>query len=224
MKIKHGRKTGLGLCAMASGFLVMGLVSSSGWAGTIAGTEHDFSASNTDGQLCINCHTPHNADTTVTAAPLWNHDITTATFTLYTSNSLDAVAGQPDGTSKLCLSCHDGTVAVDSFGGTTGTNFMTGNALLGTDLSDDHPISFTYDSALANVDGGLYDPGATNVTIGDPADRTKTGTITAVLLSGGKMECSSCHDVHNSFVPAGEPSLLKVTKTGSAICLTCHDK
>ncbi|MCF6180780.1 cytochrome c3 family protein [Lutibacter sp.] len=184
----------------------------------IAGSDHDFSTEswNSTGEICIVCHTPHNAVTGLTA-PLWNHEVTTTTFTLYTSTvspSFDATASQPDGTSKLCLSCHDGTVAMDNFGGQTGgTDFMSGSDKLGTDLSNDHPISFTYDAALATTDGGLFDPTTTNSGVGS--------TITADLLLANKLQCSSCHDVHNG---SGVAKLLVKSNAGSALCLTCHNK
>lgn len=197
-------------------------------AGTIVGSPHDFSANGwSGGRICVACHTPHNGDLTVAAAPLWNHDVTTATFTMYARDSIDGTIGTgPDGVSQLCLSCHDGTVAIDSFGGASGTTFMGGNALLGTDLSNDHPISVTYNGTTAATDGGLHDPTTTNVTIGAGGDHTRTGLIDVVMLSNGTVQCSSCHDVHNTFtVPGavGEP-LLKVSKGASALCLTCHDK
>ncbi len=179
----------------------------------ISGSAHDFSGQAwSGGRICIVCHTPHHADTTVADSPLWNHDVTTSTFDLYSGNgTLDATVGQPDGVSKLCLSCHDGTVAVDSFGGTTGTTLITGNSNLGTDLSNDHPISFTYDAALATADGELVTP-------------QSTSTVDGVLpLFNGKLECASCHDVHNT-ASAGNPSLLLDTTAGSALCLRCHDK
>ena len=44
------------------------------------------------------------------------------------------------------------------------------------------------------------------------------------MLYGGKLECSSCHDVHNTFTADGGAMLVKVTQAGSAICLACHDK
>jgi hypothetical protein len=50
--------------------------------------------------------------------------VTQGTFTPFTSATLDAIVGDPDGVSKLCLSCHDGVTAVDSFAGTTGTIFV----------------------------------------------------------------------------------------------------
>lgn len=209
-------------------WIACGLVGSQAYAGTITGSVHDFSTSGwSGGRICVACHTPHNSSTTVTDAPLWNHTLTTSTFTMYSRSSLDGtITGQPDGVSRLCLSCHDGTVAIDSFGGATGSTFMTGAANLGTDLSNDHPISITYNATTAASDGGLHDPITTNVTIGSGGDKTRTGSIDTVMLSAGTVQCSSCHDVHNTFtVPGavGEP-LLKVSKASSTLCLTCHDK
>lgn len=181
----------------------------------ITGSDHDFSGSGwSGGQICLPCHTPHNADITVADAPLWNHDVTTATFTVYTSATLDAAVGQPDGTSKLCLSCHDGTVAIDSFGGNTGSNMIGGGGdNLGTNLSDDHPISFIYDTALAGTDGSLHDPSTATSSLGS--------TIDADLLFAGSMECASCHDVHNG--PGTTGALLRITDSSSTLCLTCHN-
>ena len=211
--------------------IVLSLAGTPAMAGTITGSPHDFSSSGwSGGQICVACHTPHNSDTSVASAPLWHHAVTTATFTMYSRDSLDGtITGQPDGVSRLCLSCHDGTVAVDSFGGATGGVYMGSlnpNAVLGTDLSNDHPISITFNSTTAATDGALHDPVTTNVTIGSGGDKTRTGTISTVMLSNGTVQCSSCHDVHNSFtVPGtdGQP-LLKVSKAGSALCLTCHNK
>ena len=140
-------------------FFALGTQSATAAIGTIVASKHDFSASGpnatykgTGTQVCVYCHAPH-ASTALT--PLWNHASTAATFTLYTSSTLNATTAQPGGVSKLCLSCHDGTVAVDSFGGATGTKLVTGSPLLGTDLSNDHPIGFTYDAALVTADPGL---------------------------------------------------------------------
>ncbi|HPD13366.1 MAG TPA: cytochrome c3 family protein [Planctomycetota bacterium] len=183
----------------------------------IVGSEHDFSSKGwSGGKICEVCHTPHNADTTVTAAPLWNHQTTTATYILYSSSTLDATPTQPDHYgSKLCLSCHDGTVALDSFGGATGSTFITGNAHIGTDLRGTHPIGIVYDSALAAADKGLFDPSSKTTALG--------GSITRDLLfNTGNLECASCHDVHNSQNTGG--NLLRITSDGSALCLTCHNK
>jgi predicted CXXCH cytochrome family protein len=204
------------LAPLALGALFL-LATASGASGqTIVGSAHDFSTKgwNTTGEICVVCHTPHNADVSVTDAPLWNHQITAATFTVYSSSTLDATVGQPDASSKLCLSCHDGTVALDNFGGTTtGTNFIGGGALVGTDLSNDHPISFLYDAALATTDGTLYDPTTTSSGLG--------GTIDQDMLIGSKLQCASCHDVHNG---SGVQPLLRKSNANSALCLTCHQK
>ncbi len=182
----------------------------------ITGSDHDFSSSGwSGGEICIVCHTPHHADNTVSDAPLWNHEVTTATFTPYSSSTLNATVGQPDGVSKLCLSCHDGTVAIDNFGGTTnGSNMINGNELIGTDLSDDHPVSFTYDATLASADGGVYDPTTANSGLGS--------TIDSDMLTDNKLQCSSCHDVHNG--PGAADKLLVMSNANSALCLTCHNK
>ena len=189
--------------------------------GQITGSAHDFRSetwhSGAGAEICIVCHTPHNSDITIPEAPLWNHDNTGATFQPYSGTTLNAAVGQPTGESLLCLSCHDGSVALDSYGGSSGTNFLvlTDDAFVGIDLRDDHPISFTYDDALATSDGGLHAPTAT------ASGLAGGGTITTDLLYSGVMQCSSCHDVHRT---VGIPSLLRIDNAGSALCLTCHDK
>ena len=193
------------------------LIGQLGFGQTILNSSHDFSGEtwNTTGEVCIVCHTPHNANTSVATAPLWNHEVTAVTnYSLYSSSTLDATMAQPDASSKLCLSCHDGTVALENFGQTSnGTHFITGTTLIGTNLGDDHPVSFTYDAALATADGGLFDPTTTPSGLG--------GTINADMLFDGKMQCASCHDVHNS---GGQDNLLLKSNLVSAFYLTCHNK
>jgi predicted CXXCH cytochrome family protein len=201
---------GLALTGMASG------------AGTIVGSAHDFSgqAWSTGAQICVACHAPHNT-AVIADAPLWNHTSSAATYTVYASSTMTATVGQPGATSKLCLSCHDGTIAVNSFGGTTGTTLLTGTKNMGTALTNDHPIGFTYDAALVAADGAL-NAITSAVTIGS-GTKTKVGTIASNLLYAGKMECASCHDVHNTFT-ATTGKLAKVSMASSALCTTCHAK
>jgi predicted CXXCH cytochrome family protein len=181
------------------------------WA-DLNGSAHDFSSKAwSGGQICTICHTPHNSQTAV--VPLWNHGATTASFTLYSSPTFKASTTQPTGASRACLSCHDGTVALDTFGGKTGTTLLAGRTLLGNDLSNDHPISFIYDSALAVSVAGLRDPSAAPSGLG--------GTIRDNLLFNDRLECASCHDVHNSH---NQANLLVKNNSGSALCLTCHVK
>jgi len=180
---------------------------------SIVGSKHDLSdRAWSGGKICIVCHTPHNADPAV-KAPLWNHEVTTENFSIYNSTTIDATdLGQPSGISLACLSCHDGTVALDSFGGASGTEFITGDANLDIDISDDHPISFTYNNALATADGALYDPTTKASGLG--------GTIQEDMLFNDKLECASCHAVHD---PQYSPFLRK-DNNASSLCLTCHNK
>lgn len=199
---------------------IIALIANGASAGTIVGSKHDFSTTGwAGGQICVACHAPHN-NNNASGSLLWNHAQTSATFTLYGSPTLNATMAQPGGVSKLCLSCHDGTVALDSFGGNTGTSLITASARVGTDLGNDHPIGFTYDATLVTNDGGLK---AITSPANIGAGGAKTGTIESNLLVGGKMECSSCHDVHNTNT-AVTAALLKISNSGSALCLTCHSK
>lgn len=198
------------------------------WPG-VENSVHDFRTELAIDEVCVVCHTPHNAVDPVAAgldyAPLWAHESTIGVYTLYASATLDHTPGQPDGASKLCLSCHDGSIAIDNYGGTTtGTVYVddaafdglpgsaSGSALnFGTNLDNDHPVSFSYD-AVAAADPEVL-PSSTATPIG--------GTIASRLLVDGRVQCSSCHDVHDV---DGNPSLLVITNEGSALCLVCHDK
>lgn len=187
----------------------------------IQGTKHDFSASGDatgqgfgmSSEICNVCHAPHNP-AGAADGPLWNHAVTGESFTAYTSptGTLDATVGAPGGVSKLCLSCHDGVTALDSFGGAAGATPITGTANLTNDLSNDHPISFTYDANLATtLDGELATPASGTV-----------GTDNLPLFGGSndQMECASCHDAHGT----GNTKFLRVDNTSSALCLNCHSK
>lgn len=216
-----------GLLGVTSAFVLTLIMAGGALAqGQIAGSLHDFTgeawatpSTAISGDLCTVCHTPHS--TSGALAPLWNHDLSTQTFTMYTSNTLDATAvTAPDGESAVCLGCHDGQTALNAYGG-GGDNTVGGgaaattmsditlsnsNSIVGTNLQNDHPISIVYQSAIDNGD----------VTLNDT-------TITTVkeLLRSGKVQCASCHDPH------GRPGLSKfvrVDNTASALCTRCHNK
>jgi len=180
----------------------------------IQGSKHDFSETTwATNKICDPCHTPH--DSVTGGAPLWNHSNSTyaaTSYTMYnnTNGTQDsAVPSAVSSESMACLSCHDGTMNIDAFAGAAGSTkigaaYEVGN---GNTLAADHPISFSYTPALAVADGGLYNP---------------TGVAAvAALLVGDRVECGSCHDVHNG---TGLTNLLTVTMVDSALCLTCHDK
>ncbi len=195
-------------------------------------SHHDFSGASWNGNnYCEPCHTPHNANMNGANSPLWNHQLTNAVFETYTSPTLDGITGQPSGNTKLCLSCHDGTVAVDNHSGNTNGTKFTSFGNLTSNLKNDHPVSIIYDTALAMADGGLHDPSTTPSGLG--------GTIEDDLLENNKLECTSCHDVHISRNTQGcigchniHANGGMVTKTlslwksndKSALCLTCHKK
>ncbi|HNP48361.1 MAG TPA: hypothetical protein PKL85_05955, partial [Bacteroidia bacterium] len=108
-------------------------------------------------QLCQPCHTPHNSLPS-DVAPLWNHQLSSATYSIYESVKDGSSMGVNtiDGTSKLFLSCHDGTVALGSFGGQIGSQFITGGFNFTTDLKNDHPVSIDYSNALSGGYGELH--------------------------------------------------------------------
>jgi predicted CXXCH cytochrome family protein len=187
-------------------------------AQTIVGSKHDLTTlyGNVNGQVCIFCHTPHQAAGS-TSGPLWNHTASTAvTYTTYT-NVAGTTMGQPGAQSKACLSCHDGTVGVGSIinNGGRGAATLTGSPagfdaqgrmiapnvnLVGTDLSNDHPVAVTYPTSNAGY---------------------KSTTLhTTVKLYAGSVECASCHAVHD---PTNVP-FLRRNNTSSALCTECHSK
>jgi predicted CXXCH cytochrome family protein len=163
-------------------------------------------------EVCIFCHTPHNARRDIPY--LWNRNDTTVNYIPYQSSTLYASVGQPTGASKLCLSCHDGTIALGSliseeeeipFAG--GIRFMPeGPSKLGTDLSDDHPVSFIYDSALAITNTELVDPSLL--------------TPEVKLDKDGQLQCTSCHDPHDDT----NGKFLVKPNNYSDLCTTCHQK
>jgi predicted CXXCH cytochrome family protein len=185
-------------------------------ADTVLNSKHNLSVTSpgtikasSETEICIFCHTPHRA---TGEQPLWNHAASTATYTPYSSSTLKATVGQPTGASKLCLSCHDGTVAlglvnsratpIQLQGGVT--TMPSGPANLGTDLSQTHPVSFVYDAALATAAGNLKDPA--------------TLTDKVRLDHSGQLQCTACHDPHNDEFG----KFLVMDNTGSALCLACH--
>jgi predicted CXXCH cytochrome family protein len=210
-----------GLTAIA-GLFVVGSASAA-----ISGSKHDFTDDIGTGgftDLCAVCHTPHTADTEVSDAPLWDHELTSTDFTPYPSGAGTTMDSTPDGTmadlgiSRLCLSCHDGTVAVDSYGDNigSGTTFIQASAgpfagvgagMLDNDMSSEHPIGMAYADAGSTNGGMRPAPVGNTVLFGTGATAT--------------VECASCHDVHNE---TANTHLLLTTNAGSLICLECHVK
>lgn len=201
------------------------------WGASIIGSKHDLSLSNYYGvyagsseEVCVFCHTPHGANSSIDA-PLWNREITdTGVFTLY-----DGTNGIPNNTSLICLSCHDGVTGEDAMSAVAsfethnvinspGSGHATGSLTpsctachfsgniypdkewrIGPDLMDDHPVSVLYPGAQVDF---------------------KAIPTNDLKLYNGMVECSSCHDVHNP----ENGSFLRVSNVGSDLCKSCHIK
>lgn len=183
----------------------------------IATTAHNLSVSgggtikaSAEDRICIFCHITHNA---LPIAPLWNRNSSGAIYTLYNSSTIVAAPGQPTGSSILCLSCHDGTIALGDVAGgeaiqMTGgvTTMPSGTGLLGTNLADDHPVSFVFSQAVSATRGDLVNP---------------TALTGAVKLDGSsRVQCTTCHNPHSDTFS----KFLVMDNRGAALCETCHKK
>jgi predicted CXXCH cytochrome family protein len=183
---------------------------------SIINTKHNMSVSGpgtvkatSESEICLFCHTPHNSRP---VAPLWNRNDPGTTYIPYNSSTMQALPGQPDGSSILCLSCHDGTVALGNvLSRSTPISFTTGDMMpagvsnLSNNLSNDHPVSFLYNSSLATADRQLKSP--TNIT-------------PPVSLEMQKMQCTSCHDPHKNIYS----DFLVTTTQNSNLCNSCHQR
>lgn len=208
------------------------------YGASVVSSKHDLSTGLNLGstQPCVFCHTPHNASTTI-SAPLWNRSVGYVVFTPYTSTTMDTVpSNPPSGISLACLGCHDGVNASndkhdllndpntgvppdtssypncqrchpDVYGLPPSTAIHTP----GQDMSNDHPISIPY--PIPAQDPQFVTPPDAQKGWGGPSQND-------VKLYAGRVECSSCHNVHD---PAVSPFLRK-SNAASALCLTCHIK
>lgn len=185
--------------------------------GQIANSRHNFSSYGwSGGEICKPCHTPHNSNTEV--GFLWNHALSNATYTMHEGTG--TAEANIDSRSRMCMGCHDGTVALDSFGGMTGDNFIGPGGLIGTDLTDDHPIGS--DAVYPTATSTSYNPQ-------DASHRVGTGTRVLRLRSWTDstgteqwvVGCSTCHTVHNN---GNYPHMLRFSNESSQLCLTCHIK
>ena len=223
-------------------------------AGTIVGSYHDMTFINEKHQwrpepdflieidvinnyneICVYCHTPHNATVEV---PLWNRELAAVTYTPYSSGSMTTQPGQPSHYSLLCLSCHDGTLAIDAI-----ANYNPATAEL-LDYPDPHgsmnagPGYLTHTDCYSCHRGNTTFPDftpsflTTDLSNDHPISMTypesakyhiplDSGNFAnSIRLIDGKVECSTCHNVHD---PDIKP-FLRTSNAGSELCLTCHVK
>lgn len=112
-------------------------------------------------EICVFCHTPHGADSSA-AAPLWNRTLSTATYDTYASlgtSTLDGGDNQPGGVSLACLSCHDGTQAMNTVinspgGGTSGDVNLTKN---GAKIVADGAVDTCLETGGPTSCGGFFE-------------------------------------------------------------------
>ncbi len=233
---------------------VEGYATNTSWAGYYSET--------VETQICIFCHTPHGGDTT---GPLWNRAIPAGFdtgWTHYNSVTLSSGVGAANRAvspeSLLCLSCHDGTIAVGdlinqsalgtpSTSTTTVVNLSSFNPRVGNakDLSDDHPISFSYTDSVTAVGTGY----------GNLETIEHARDVQGLKFYGAtnRVECGTCHDPHVNYDPWYDPDqdpaicnaqravgdlaqvcdstadiryfpFLRIPNDASNLCLSCHNK
>lgn len=206
----------------------MVLMAASAYA-AILNSKHDLTqgTANTVGasapvnlSACQFCHTPHNANTSVTGAPLWNRTLfPTGSYSLYQSAiSTTSQVTQLGANSKTCLSCHDGQISIgDVLVGTDQTTFVLINnrvsaggilaaanpATIGVDLTNDHPV------------GMLVDPTGSPAGLDTIPNMESAGARFYGTFPNQRMECATCHDPHTATA-----KFLRMTP--STICTDCH--
>lgn len=213
---------------MKLGTLLLGATALATLCGTanaqIALSRHNFASTGwAGGEICKPCHIPHHGNPANGA--LWNHAMSSASYTLFEGGT--GTSADFDARTRLCMGCHDGTVALDSFGGTTGTNFIGPAGLIGTDLQDDHPLGSEAKYPTSGTSSSFHvatiNPARpTTATVGTSPN---TLSVRQWADSTGAtfyvVSCSSCHNVHNR---NNVPHMLNFSNGTSALCLACHIK
>jgi predicted CXXCH cytochrome family protein len=185
----------------------------------IRSTRHNLSISgpglitaSSESRICIFCHIPHQKGSAIRY--LWNRSDPGNAYIPYFSSTLQADVRQPTGASRMCLSCHDGTIALGAIASSPteipfkgGIRYIPQDSLsnLGTNLSDDHPISFIYDEMLSLQKRQLRLPSMLPPQV--------------KLDEDNQLQCTACHDPHHN--PYGQ--FLVMDNMGSQLCIACHD-
>jgi len=202
----------------------------------IVNSAHDFrtSLSGASFTLCNFCHVAHK--TAAVKYPsnigplLWNHTLSAVTsYGVYSSPGFNGLGTDVSDVgalnagaytiTNLCLGCHDGTVGINSwYEPVTSSSFsnipsspaiFVPNTATIKDLTNTHPINFTYNAALA-----------TAAHILTPASTTSVDGTGEVPLYAGKMQCGTCHDPHNGASGIFERNF--PTQASGSFCTYCH--
>ncbi|MFQ5564146.1 MAG: cytochrome c3 family protein [Parvularculaceae bacterium] len=205
-------------------------------------------------EICVYCHTPHGARTDIEAplwnkpagtASYTTYDSTTIDGDVLAVGSVSiACLSCHDGTQA-----RDAVINAPGSGlgtsplGTLGPMPGTVVANLSEDLTNDHPIGIQYGGFDPGT--GQVDPDFKNTTNGlnsatilgrlrwwvdteapGNGTRNKTDMILYTRDNGGSdqpfVECASCHDPHRG--TGTDPAFMRISNTGSAVCLSCHVK
>lgn len=198
--------------------------------------------------VCLSCHDGQQAVDAIinmpgsgqydAAARPWTYLATTGTSKsvnhagLSISYTNAGVVGGMFGSGTSCMSCHNPNSGQGAPG--DATDFTIFNT--GTDLRNDHPVGVNFPTTSgAGTDwmtpGGSVTRGSvvTRFFDEDANGRMDKGDIR--LYGSGtdsRVECASCHDPHG--VPSAgagstfNPTFLRKMNTGSAVCMTCHNK
>lgn len=198
----------------------------------VASTVHNLSVSGPgeikgveETEICRFCHVPHDARP---ATPLWGHALSSQQEyvlpTLRRPGGTSERPPQPDGSSRLCLSCHDGTVALGAVRH-AGTELPMAGARrlekgrrghLGSDLSGSHPISLAVPDLGTAAEAGR-DMSVKPLTVIRAAGQAR-------LDAAGKVQCTSCHDPHaDSHYQPGRVPRFWIRPTVDEVCLGCHE-
>ena len=188
---------------------------------TITGTGHDLSTGATSGpSVCNYCHVPHAANPSM---GLWSHQVSGSQYQMY-DNSVSTTyeQGSPSipatpSPSRLCMSCHDGTVGLGAvnFSAAPLPSSKTLNSTdnFGTNLTTSHPMAFdqwNHDNTLRSV---LF------------TSSPRATANPSVRLWNGRVECTTCHEPHTANVDKQRNMMfLAVDNSNGALCLSCHDQ
>jgi predicted CXXCH cytochrome family protein len=217
---------------------------------SIIGSKHDFYASTnywiggtvkwmgsgSSTNVCGECHTIHHAPD-ATRGPLWIHTPTAQTFKTYDQSGSETfpsgVTVALGSSSKACLGCHDGTVAINSTdslaGGLITTTNKGGSAVYiasggivievnggQDDLTHMHPIGVNYASCQAAL------PANSLNAVGTAFNAAGSPTV-GNALKNGNVECSSCHDIHRTLGTSTTSGIYTIA-SGQNLCLGCHNR
>lgn len=182
------------------------------------------------GEVCVYCHTPHAGPSWLVGprSPLFNRPRPNASYRMPAHSGSQMIQDpSPGERSRLCLSCHDGTVGLDRAvnrpnhylgpgpanqtidecegchnGGSPAGGINWEGVWLRPDMRKQHPFSVLYDPSRRP---GQFRPAAGNDIGGLP-------------LFGGKIECATCHEPHSQQYRY----FLRRSNVGNSLCLVCH--